>query len=684
MNENPFLKPLSLPHSAVPFDQIKPEHFIPALKAHVAEARQKLVSLKLAPASFSNTLEGLESLTEKIDWTAGIFFNLLGAETNEKLQALAQEVGPLLAEFSSDVSLDPELFKKIKEVYDQRTQLKLNAEQTRLLENTYTEFVRNGALLDQTKQEQLRALDQRLSQLAPKFSEHVLKATNAFEMYLKSPEEIDGLPEGYLEAAKAAAEAKGHPGEYLVTLQFPSYMPFMKFATHRPSREKLARAFGMRAYNGEFDNQKLIMEMIKLRFDRANLLGYKNHAEFVLERRMAEAPAKVMGFLEKLLKVARPAADKELAELQAYAKKLGGPDQLQSWDYNFYSEKLKEERYSYNEEELRPYFKLENVVSGVFEVAKRLFKLEFTPSKKYPVFHPEVEVYEVHQQQPSGRTFMGLFYTDFFPRASKRDGAWMANYLDQGQFQGEVRRPHVSITCNFTKPTATKPSLLTLVEVKTLFHEFGHALHSLLSNCHYRSLAGTNVYWDFVELPSQVLENWTVEKEALDLFARHYQTGQPMPIELIEKVRASEQFLSGTMSVRQLNFAFLDMGWYNQDPSTIHDVSEHENKITERTTTLPKIPGTNSSCAFGHIFGGGYSAGYYSYKWAEVLDADAFEYFKERGIFNPEVAQAFEQNILSRGGSEHPSELYRRFRGREPDPNALLRREGLLEAEAQQ
>ncbi len=670
----------SLPHAAVAFDQLQPEHFLPALKAHIEEARKKIQVIKESPPSFQNTIETLEGVSEKIDWTAGIFFNLLGAASNEQLQALSQEIGPLIAAFSNDVALDPEIFQLVKIVYDQREALQLSPEQSRLLENTYSEFTRNGALLDAKGQARLREVDQRLSQLAPKFGEHVLKATNAFEMYLKTQDELSGLPEGVLEAAKAAAEAKGRPGEYLFTLQYPSYVPFMKYADHRPSRQKLAEAFQRRAYKDEFDNQEIILEMTRLRHERARLLGFPTHADFVLERRMAESPSKVMDFLERILKVAKPAAEKDLNEVRAFAAEMGGPAQLENWDFGYYAEKLKEKRYRFNEEELRPYFKLENVIEGVFDVANRLFGLEFTAVSHYPVFHPDVMTYEVHQNRKGQKRFMGLFYADFFPRPSKRDGAWMTNYLEQGFFWDEERRPHVSITCNFTKPTPTKPSLLSLMEVKTLFHEFGHALHSLLSDCHYRTLSGTNVYWDFVELPSQIMENWAVEKEALDLFARHYQTGENMPPELIEKVRQSEMFLAGTMALRQMNFAFLDMAWYGRDPSDIKDVAEFEKSVTARTTLLKPIPDSCSSCGFGHIFGGGYSAGYYSYKWAEVLDADAFEYFRERGIFDSHVALSFERNILSRGGSEHPTQLYRRFRGRDPDPNALFRREGLLEA----
>ncbi len=677
MYENPLLKPPSLPNNAVPFDRIQSTHFLPALDQTIAQARANLDSIinSSVSADFTNTIEALESAGERVDWVAGVFYNLLGTESNEEMQKLAQEIGPRLAEFSSDLLLNPKLFAKVNAVHDQLTTLTLTTEQRRLLENTFTEFVRNGAQLNEPAKQRLREIDQRLSQLGPAFAENILKATNAFELYLKTPEELDGLPEGALEAAKIAAEAKGRSGEYLFTLQAPSFLPYMKYATHRPTREKLARAVGSRAFGDAFDNQKNVLEIVGLRHDRAKLLGYQTHAHFVLEKRMAESPSRVHKFLEDLLDATRAAAARDVAQVQAFADKLGGPNPLQPWDFSFYSEKLKEQVFSYNEEDLRPYFRLENVIEGVFQVAYRLFGLKFSPKSEYPTYNNDVKVFEVYQEKSGKSEFMGLFYADFFPRPSKRDGAWMTNFFEQGY----GRRPHVSIVCNFTKSTPTKPSLLTMQEVQTLFHEFGHALHSLMSRCHYRTLSGTNVYWDFVELPSQIMENWAHEKEALDLFAHHYQSGASMPQELIDKIKASSKFLAGYNSLRQLNFGFLDMAWYSADPKHITDVQKFERAATDRTTVLPRVEGTNGSCSFGHIFGGGYSAGYYSYKWAEVLDADAFEFFQEKGIFSREVAEKFEQFILSRGGSEHPAELYRRFRGREPDPKALLRRDGLLQ-----
>lgn len=678
MSKNPLLESSPLPHHAIQFNLLKAEHFLPALDEAIVRARAIIAGIKKAQGTFSEVIEPLESAGEKVDWVAIVFYNLLGTESTDQLQKLAQEIGPKLAEYSSDLLLDPELFAQVQKVHAQREELELTREQRQLLDNTYSDFVRNGALLNPEGKSRLRAIDQRLSQLGPAFSENVLKATNAFELFLNTKEELAGLPDRVLEEAKQSADGKGRASDYLFTLQYPSVGPFLKFSEHRPSREKLVRALNSRAFRDAHDNQKIVLEMVQLRHERALLLGYSSHANFVLEKRMAESTENVRAFLERLLSSTYHAAIREVKEVQDFAQKLHGPKPLQVWDFSFYSEKLKEERFSFHEEELRPYFKLENVVTGIFQIAERLYGLDFAESKQYPVYHPDVQVFEVHQTKHGQREFMGLFYADFFPRPSKRDGAWMTNFYEQGRFGGEVRRPHVSIVCNFTKTTATRPSLLSLGEVQTLFHEFGHALHSLLSRCEYRATSGTNVYWDFVELPSQIMENWTHEKEALDLFARHYETGNTIPKELVDKINQSKQFLAGYNSLRQLNFCYLDMAWYGQDPALISDVQTFELGVTDKTTVLPRVEGSNVSCAFGHIFGGGYSAGYYSYKWAEVLDADAFEFFKEKGIFSREVAERFENNILSRGGTEHPAELYRRFRGHDPDPDALLRRDGLL------
>lgn len=675
---NPLLMPFTNKDQAVPFDKIKVEHYLPALDEAVQQAKARIEKIKnnSAAADFENTIVALEAASELADKISSIYGNLEVAHADEALQALAKEIYPKLTALSSDIALDQDIFHKVKAVYDKRKELTLTKEQDRLLEKTYLSFTRNGALLNAQDKETLRQIDQELSVLGPKYSENVLKATNAFEMVLDKKEDVDGLPEGVLEGAAALAEAKGHKGKWLFNLQIPSYLPFMTYAKSRPLREKMWKAFSSRAFNDNFDNQQNVLKIVELRDKRAKLLGFKTHADFVLAERMAQNPQTVTTFLNKLLDASKNAGKKDVAEVAAFAKKLDGLGEIMPWDFAFYSEKLKEEKYAFNEEDLRPYFQLEKVVEGVFAHAKKLYGLTFKENKDVPVYHPEVKAYEIFEEA-SGK-YMGLFYTDFFPRETKKGGAWMTQFRGQGLIEGEMKRPHVSIVCNFTKPTPTKPSLLTYDEVRTLFHEFGHALHGMLSDCTYSSLSGPSVYWDFVELPSQIMENWVGEKEGLDLFASHYDTHQPMPADLIEKLKASQKFQAGYMSCRQLQFAKMDMAWHTTSPSEISDVDAFEEKVTAETRLFPKIAGANSSCSFSHIFAGGYSAGYYSYKWAEVLDADAFEYFKEKGLFNQEVAKKFKENILSRGGTEHPMDLYKRFRGREPDPNALLRRDGLI------
>ncbi|KHD89229.1 MAG: peptidase M3 [Bdellovibrio sp. ArHS] len=675
---NPLLQPFTNKDQAVPFDLIKVEHFLPALDEAIKIAKENIAKLKSNPATpdFENTIVALEAASELPERITGIYSNLEVAHADDALQALAKEIYPKVTAFASDVSLDEEIFKKVKAVYDKRESLNLNKEQARLLEKTYLSFTRNGALLSEKDKETLRNIDQELSVLGPKFSENVLKATNAFEMFLDKKEDVEGLPEGTLEGAAAMAEAKGQKGKWLFTLSIPSYLPFMTYAKNRALREKMWRAYASRSYKGEFDNQETVLKIVQLRDQRAKLLGFKTHADFVLAERMAKNPQTVMDFLGKLLQASKDAGKKDLAEVAAYAKKLDGISDIQPWDFGYYSEKLKEDKYAFNEEDLRPYFQLEKVVDGVFAHAKKLYGLTFKENKDIPVYHPEVKAYEIYEDK-SGK-YMGLFYTDFFPRETKKGGAWMTQFRGQGLIDGAMKRPHVSIVCNFTKPTPTKPSLLTYDEVRTLFHEFGHALHGMLSEVTYQSLSGTNVYWDFVELPSQIMENWVGEKEGLDLFARHYETNVAMPADLIEKLKASQKFQAGYTACRQLQFGMMDMAWHSTDPATIKDVDAFEEKATAETRLFPKIDGANSSCSFSHIFAGGYSAGYYSYKWAEVLDADAFEFFKEKGLFNAEVAQKFKDNVLSKGGTEHPMDLYKNFRGREPDPNALLRRDGLI------
>lgn len=676
--QNPLLEKFVLKDQAVPFDLVKTDHFLPALETAIQWARTNIEAIKKnkSEPSFENTIVPLETCSEAVERVVGIYGNLESAHASEAHRALAKDIYPKYTAFSSDISLDEEIFQKVKVVYDKRNSLDLNKEQLKLIEKTYLSFSRNGALLDPEGKEKLRTMDQELSVLGPKFAENVLKATNSFEMLLDQKSDLEGLPEGAIEAAAHSAESKGHKGQWLFNLQMPSYLPFLTYAKNRALREKMWRAYNSKAFKDSFDNQENIKKIVTLRHQRAQLLGFKTHADFVLAERMAKDPVTVKDFLMKLLEPSKMAAQKDFDEVRAFAKETEGISDLQPWDFAYFSEKLKEQKYAFNEEDLRPYFKLENVVEGVFEHARRLYGLTFKETKEAPVYHPEVKAYEVFEEK-TGK-YISLFYTDFFPRETKKGGAWMTTFRDQGLLDGEVRRPHVSIVCNFTKPTPTKPSLLSYDEVRTLFHEFGHALHGMLSECTYRTLSGTNVYWDFVELPSQIMENWVGEKEGLDVFARHYETNAPIPAELVEKIKKSARFQAGWASLRQLQFGLLDMSWHSQDPGKITDVDDFEVTATQTTRLIPKVPGTNNSCSFSHIFAGGYSAGYYSYKWAEVLDADAFEFFKEKGLFDSEVANKFKENVLSRGGTEHPMELYKKFRGREPDPQALLRRDGLI------
>lgn len=670
---NPLLEVSSLDFEAVPFDRIREEHFEPAFAEALARARKAVEAIKNdpAPADFANTVERLEACDEDLDHVGNVFGNLLSAHTSENLQKMAKVFLPELAKFSNDLFLDPQLYRRVKEVHDKRDSLGLSGEQRMLLDKLYKSFVRNGAELDDDKKGRLRQIDEKLAVLSQSFSDNVLKATNDFEMFLTSEEDLEGLPGWFREGAKAAAREKGRDDAWLITLQFPSLGPFLKYSERRDLREKVWRAYTSRAASGETDNRETIKEIAALRFERANLLGFETHAHFVLEERMASDPRTVYGFLDRLKEVSRQAAEKDLEELREFA----GGGEIKPWDTAFLSERLKKKKYDFDEEVLRPYFRLEKVIDGVFEHARRLYGLTFKRREDLPAYHEDVYVYEVWSERDG--SFVGLFYADFFPRASKRGGAWMTTYRSQGLSRGEVKRPHVSIVCNFSKPTGDEPSLLNLMEVRTLFHEFGHGLHALLSKCRYKTLSGTSVYWDFVELPSQIMENWVREKESLALFARHYRSGEVIPDEYVDKIRESSRFQTGLFSLRQLNFGYLDLSWHAHDPRGIDDVEKHEVEATRETTLLPHEPGSMISPSFGHIFAGGYSAGYYSYKWAEVLDADAFELFQEKGLFSREAADRFRENILERGGTEHPAELYKRFRGREPDPDALLRRDGM-------
>jgi peptidyl-dipeptidase Dcp len=674
--QNPLLQKPHGPYGSYPFDQIKPEHFLPALKEAIESAQQKLEAFKKDKRTdFQHVIAEKADLTEQVDYIAGIFFNLHSAECTDELEKISPEITEILTRFGNDISLDPEIFAKVKTCYEARFDQGLDKEELTIIEKTYKSFVRNGALLADSEKMRLRELDERMAKLTLDFSQNVLKATNEYTLELTDSADLEGLPEGVIEAAAELAEKKGKKGSWCFGLDIPSMLPFMTYSKRRDLRKKLFVANASKTFKTQFDNQHVLKEILDIRTERAKLLGYNMHADYVLEERMAMSPKKVMDFLEELLTKAKPHAEKDIQRLKKIAKDKDGIEDFQSFDTAYYSELLKKEELKMDDEMLRPYFKLENVVSGVFEVAKRLYGLEFKESNSIPKYHEDVRTFEVFDEIT--KDFVGLFYTDFFPRATKRAGAWMSGIKEQGMYHGKVERPHIMIVCNFTKPTKTKPSLLTLDEVLTLYHEFGHALHGLLSKVKYRDLSGTNVYWDFVELPSQIMENWVLEKECLDLFAFHYETGEKIPADLVKKIKESGKFLEGLGTLRQLSFAMLDMNYHSTDPKSIVDIDAFESKTIERTILLPKIPGTSISTSFSHIFAGGYSAGYYSYKWAEVLDADAFEFFQTSGIFNPEIAKKFREHILEKGGTEHPMELYKRFRGQEPDVGALLRRAGL-------
>ena len=671
------MNPLLQPFDTAPFSKISTEHYKPAIKKAIELARKEIEEIveNKAKPTFENTTVALDFTGEKLNRITSIFFNLNSAETNDEIQKIAQEVSPWLSEFRNDITLNQALFQRVKTVFENRNQLTCSPEQKTLLEKQYKGFARNGANLNDIDKAALRKIDTSLSKLSLKFGENVLTETNAYEMHLVDEKQLSGLPDSAKEAALQLATERGKEG-WIFTLDYPSYIPFLTYADNRALRKEMAIAAGKKGFqNNAYNNEQIVLDIVKLRHQRALLLGYKTHAHFVLEERMAETPEKVIAFSKDLLKKAKPAAEKEFTNLENYAKKLDGISQLQKWDGAYYSEKLKKEIFDLDQEILKPYFELENVIAGAFAIAHKLFDLNFETVATIDKYHEDVKTYNVTN---TNGDFIAVFYADFHPRKGKRNGAWMTSYKPQQIKDSVNERPHVSIVCNFTKPTASKPSLLTFNEVTTLFHEFGHALHGMLANTTYNSLSGTSVSWDFVELPSQILENWCYEKEALALFAKHYQTGEVLPMEYVEKIKESASFHEGMQTLRQLSFGLLDMSWHSQDPSTISSIKDFEKSAFENTKLYPDVEENCMSTAFSHIFQGGYSAGYYSYKWAEVLDADAFEYFLEKGIFNKEVAHKFKENILSKGGTEKPMILYKRFRGKEPKPDALLKRAGLL------
>ena len=670
-------KRFETPYNTAPFSNIKTEDFLPAFVKAIKVANieiAKITDSKETP-TFKNTIEALDYSGESLDRISSIFFNLNAAETNERIQKIAQEVSPLLTDFSNDIALNSPLFERVKLVYNSRKTLNLSEEQKILLEKKYKGFSRNGANLGKKDKETLREIDKELSKLKLSFGENILAETNRYELLITDQSDLDGLPDGAIEAAKQTAVEKNKKG-WLINLDYPSYIPFMTYSKKRALRKELALAFGRKGFqNDALDNQEIVLRIAQLRFKRAKLLGYNTHAHFVLEERMAKTPKNVCDFLENLLEKALPAAKKEFQELESFAKRTEGINRLEKWDSAYYSEKLKKEHYNFDNEQLKPYFKLENVIKGAFKVAHKLFGLNFIETNDIEGYHKDVITYKVVDLE---QNLVAIFYTDFFPRKGKRNGAWMTSFKPQFVKDGIQERPHVSIVCNFTKPTATKPSLLTFSEVTTLFHEFGHALHGMLANTTYPSLSGTNVAWDFVELPSQIMENWCYEKEALALFAKHYKTGDCIPMDLIDKIKSASTFQQGMQTLRQLSFGLLDMSWHGMDPSAITNVKKQEKMAFKQTQLFPDVKQNCMSTAFSHIFQGGYSSGYYSYKWAEVLDADAFEYFTENNLFDPKIANDFKEHILSKGGTRDPLELYIKFRGQKPKVDALLRRSGLV------
>jgi Zn-dependent oligopeptidase len=676
MNHNPLLQTFDHP----PFSKIENSHFKPGFEESLKEARAEINTIvkNTEIPTFSNTIVALEFSGQRLGRISSIFFNLNSAETNTEIQKLAQEISPLLSEFSNDILLNADLFRKIKTVFENKSSENYTQEQSILLEKIYKNFTRNGANLDADDQKHLREIDMELSKTSLSFGENVLAETNNFELQVKDEGELDGIPDDVKESAKTLAEEKQKEG-YIFTLDYPTFIPVMKYAENRALREKLLLGFGSKGFkDNDYNNEENVLKLVKLRLDRANLLGYKSHADFVLQERMAKTVDTVQTFLDNILEKAMPSAEKELEELKAFALEIDGIKDFKKWDKAYYTEKLIRKKFDLNEETLKPYFELDRVIGGMFKVASKLYHLNFNKVSDVDTYHEDVATYKVYDET---NKYLATLFADFHPREGKRDGAWMTTYKDQYKFNEKEERPQVSIVCNFTKPTKTKPSLLTFNEVTTLFHEFGHALHAMNASTTYPSLSGASVYWDFVELPSQLMENWCYESEALELFARHYQTDEILPKKYIEKIKESSNFMEGLQTTRQVSLGKLDLAWHAlESMNTIKKVKDTEDSAFKTIELLPDIDSNCMSTAFGHIFQGGYSSGYYSYKWAEVLDADAFAYFKEEGIFNEKVAKKFKENVLQLGGTVEPMTLYKQFRGKEPNPDALLKRAGLIKS----
>lgn len=673
---NPLLQLSDNRYNAIPYDKIKAEHFLPAIKIAIKAANSNIDKLKSLDATFENTIEGLEFADDQVKYIEGVFSSLYYAHCTDDIQEISEEFQSLLTKYYNGISLDADLFQKVKAVKDNIDTNSLNTEEKMLLEQTYKSFVRNGAELSADDKKIIKKIDEEMSSLDIKFSENIRKHTADFIHFVDSIEELKGVPEGALEAAAALAKEKGKEGKWAISLQAPSFRPVIEYCENRELRKTIQQARSNTAYGGEYDNEANVRRMLELKEKRAKLLGYSNHSEFILEEQMASNPKTVFSFIEEISEKAKPVALSEFEKLKSLKKELTGDESFYNYDNAFYSELLRKKELNFDNEEVRPYLKLENVIDGVFNIAEKLFDIKFKEVSDLPTFHEDVKTFEVFNNDDS---FIGLFYCDFHPRKEKGPGAWMNDVVSGGVMFGKHGHPHIHNTCNFTKPTATKPSLLTLDEVETLFHEFGHGLHGLLTKCKYTSLAGTNVLRDFVELPSQIMENWVKEKECLDLFAKHYETGEAIPQDLVDKIVKASNFLEGNGTLRQMSFSMLDMKLHNTPIDEIKDLNKFENDILNEYFFYDVEGKRSMLCSFGHIFSHtGYSSGYYSYKWAEVLDADAFEAFKETGIFDKSIAKKFKENILEKGGSVHPMELYKAFRGAEPNVEPLLRRAGLL------
>ena len=674
--ENPLLTESAAPFGAPQFDKIKTEHYLPAFEAAIAEAKAEIDAIVAneEEPTFENTIEAMEYSGKTLNNVAGIFYNLMEAHTNDEMQAIAEEIAPKMTEFSMYVSLNEDLFKRVKTVYEKREQLGLDVDQMKLLEDNYKSFVRGGANLSDEDKALYSKWSEELSLATLAFGKNVLAATNAYTLHITDSTQLAGLPQYVKTMGAETAAEKGLEG-WAYTLDYPSYGPFLKYSTVRDLRRQMWTAYNTRATEGETDNSEIVKNIVDLRIKIANILGYETYADYALEERMAKSKTTVNEFIKNLLEPSMKYAKKDVADVLAYAKKNGFEGkELMPWDFSFWSERYQEAEYSLNAEELKPYFQLESCIDAVLGLATRLYGITFAELDNVPVYHEDVKVYEV--KDADGR-HLALFYADFFPRASKRGGAWMTEFRGQSIRDGVEYRPFISTVMNFTKPTADAPALITHDELTTFLHEFGHALHGIFAEGRYGSLTGTNVSRDFVELPSQIMENWAFEPEYLNSFAKHYQTGEPIPAELIEKVVAAKNYLAGYGQVRQLHFGYLDMAWHSLTSLPAEGTIEFEQNTLAPYSVLPAVDGAVFSTSFSHIFSGGYSAGYYSYKWAEVLEADAFSLFKEKGIFNTEVAESFRKNILEKGGAEDEAVIYRNFRGHDPQPEALMEKLGL-------